>query len=748
MSEPASECCYSSRDANSAADVQGTCATSSTRDPSEEDASPATPATSATGSRSNLSARSADRRSPCHVDEVTSVAAPRPASTRGSSAGEAAQVEVDNEDPAERVEVAAVEEAAQAQVQGGTVTDAPDEAASPLAGKRPPAQKKKAMPTFDATHVHYNVVTAAAEACGWRIVKAASKAKACIVHWCDDCGTREFFPRIEPWMRINHFPGMHNTLGRKSRLAKNLARLRMRFPKEYNFLPETWILPDDTAEFERQFDASGMSKAIYIAKPDGGAQGRGIFLCNSMEKIKKATAEREPDKGPMVVQKYLRNPMLIDGMKFDLRLYFLVAGLAKKTGGWEPRLFLFRDGLVRLCTTEYVPPTEDNLDKRRMHLTNYAVNKNSQNFVQNDGDDDGAGSKRRLRWFLDYIGEAHGEEERQKLWKKLKAVCVKTLLGVHPTLEGEYINGLPRDLAAGAFGCRSFEVLGIDVMLDRKRRPFLLEVNTLPSFTCDSPLDEDIKSRVIRQSFELTCSTVSAGNKQAYEAAVLEVQAAGGDAVGQERAGGSPLDNETYGDFERAYPPCNAPKAAARYEAILSYTTEVFKPVLPTNLPGGRAPRAPSTDQRSAAAVQPSGADPTARTAPLARVRSRTPLGGRPPAPSSDPTLPPRPPGPRHNSTAPQPPTRVASASPRQPLQQQPMLAQRSRSAPERPSRQCCDLPAIPAPAARGGSGTPRLPQQASRRAMSRDDVLRAQPLRLALPVCSVHLSLPPNSRC
>ena len=46
----------------------------------------------------------------------------------------------------------------------------------------------------------------------------------------------------------------------------------------------------------------------------------------------------------MIVQRYIKNPMLLDGKKFDLRLYVLIVG-------FEPiNAYLANEGLVRLCT--------------------------------------------------------------------------------------------------------------------------------------------------------------------------------------------------------------------------------------------------------------------------------------------------------------------------------------------------------------------------------------------------------------
>lgn len=473
----------------------------------------------------------------------------------------------------------------------------------PAANTEQKGGKRKGVVWFNACKTNYDVVATCAEARGWRVVKTESRVDQCNIHWIDMGVVAEWLPRIEPWMHVNHFPGMNNSLARKSRLARNLLRMQKIFPAEYRFVPPTWVLPDDFGDLEKRFGEGGMSKTIYIVKPDHLCQGKGIFLTSELERIRQVSiSSREKDQA-VVVQRYISRPMLIDGLKFDLRLYFLVSGV-HVDGNLEPRCHLFRDGLVRLCTTPYEPPTAETLDQKCMHLTNYAVNKNSGDFQQPEGGDDGSGSKRSLRWFLQHVEDEYGEKERQKLWNKLMGLCVKMVLTVHPVLEAECNSVFPKDLTGGRMGCRCFEILGVDVMLDNKRKPYLIEVNHLPSFTCDSPLDEDIKSRLIAQVLDLTCPSVTAKDKKVYEALIrerreLNAQTASGATNTEGTAEQQPasqteqsaadtpkdlLELPSYKDFERAYPaPESTPKMATQCEAILERVRAQFRPVNSTS---------------------------------------------------------------------------------------------------------------------------------------------------------------------
>ena len=48
-----------------------------------------------------------------------------------------------------------------------------------------------------------------------------------------------------------------------------------------------------------------------------------------------------------------------------------------------------------------------------------------------------------------------------------------------------------------------FEVLGFDIIIDRKLKPWLLEVNHTPSFGTDTPFDHKVKYGVINETMNI-----------------------------------------------------------------------------------------------------------------------------------------------------------------------------------------------------------------------------------------------------
>jgi tubulin polyglutamylase TTLL4 len=97
------------------------------------------------------------------------------------------------------------------------------------------------------------------------------------------------------------------------------------------------------------------------------------------------------------VQVYITNPLLIRGLKFDIRLYALVPSI------FPLRIYMYREGLARFCTHPYDangPP-----DDLQMHLTNFSVNQDDEAFVRNtDSADD---SKWSFSFWLSFMDGQH-----------------------------------------------------------------------------------------------------------------------------------------------------------------------------------------------------------------------------------------------------------------------------------------------------------------------------------------------------
>ncbi|XP_055518560.1 tubulin polyglutamylase TTLL13-like isoform X2 [Leucoraja erinacea] len=291
-----------------------------------------------------------------------------------------------------------------------------------------------------------------------------------ILYWTDTSVSHEKVMEMKRFQKINHFPGM-SEICRKDLLARNLNRMLKLFPKEYNIFPRTWCLPADFGDFQAY---SRMKKPkTYICKPDCGCQGRGIFITRNLKEIKHGDR--------LICQQYISKPFLIDGFKFDLRVYVLVTSC-------DPfRIYIYNEGLARFATSKYNEPSNSNLDDICMHLTNYAINKHSKNFVR-DGD---SSSKRKLSSLNKWLAD-HGHDV-PKVWSDIEDVIVKTLISAYPILKHNYRTCFSTHLC----GCACFEILGFDILMDRNLKPWLLEVNHSPSFTTDSRLDREVKDNLL-----------------------------------------------------------------------------------------------------------------------------------------------------------------------------------------------------------------------------------------------------------
>ena len=142
--------------------------------------------------------------------------------------------------------------------------------------------------------------------------------------------------------------------------------MKRTFGTEYDFCPQTYIFPDDYKRFvqDRESDDS-----MFIMKPVASSCGRGIKVYPKAAHI--------PKKKGYLISRYIQNPHIFNGYKYDLRIYVLV------TSNDPLKIYVHKYGLVRFATQKYSTSSKG-CKKRYIHLTNFAVNKKNTHFQYNE----------------------------------------------------------------------------------------------------------------------------------------------------------------------------------------------------------------------------------------------------------------------------------------------------------------------------------------------------------------------------
>jgi len=301
----------------------------------------------------------------------------------------------------------------------------------------------------------------------WLILWGVSTLKSKVYH------------SLTKYQKVNHFPRSIE-ITRKDCLCKNISKMATIYGHHhFDFIPRTFILPQELHLLTEAFEKD--PSKFWIIKPSDSSQGRGILVTNDIADI--------PENTQCIASKYISNPLLIDGYKFDLRIYLVITSINPL------RLYVFEDGLARFATCKYSPPMTSNKGNRYIHLTNYSVNKHNKDFLFNESSTkDGVGSKWSLKALMKYLEECGISSAM--LWERIDEILIKTILAIEPLIKSSCDMYVP-------YEGNCFELLGFDILLDSALTPWLLEVNLSPSLNCDSPLDQKIKGQLIADLFTL-----------------------------------------------------------------------------------------------------------------------------------------------------------------------------------------------------------------------------------------------------
>lgn len=286
---------------------------------------------------------------------------------------------------------------------------------------------------------------------------------------------------LAPAQALNHIP-CEAAMVRKAELARHLHRYGASQPpgrfSHADFFQPTYCLsdPDEAAKFAGQLPAEDDPDNLWILKPSNLSKGRGVkivwqfgWLHKELRKYGEVTFRYQGEKLEYVIQRYIKNVLLLDGKKSELRMYWLIASL-------DPLLVLmYPEGTARMTSQDY---KLGDFSNALIHITNtYQQKKHGADMAE-----------AVLKWDFarleDYVvshnGARHGylDGELRPRLRRILAYAVRA------TLESL------RDTPPNGF---FFGLYGADFILDDALTPWLTEIQKGPGLSHD----DDVKQHVL-----------------------------------------------------------------------------------------------------------------------------------------------------------------------------------------------------------------------------------------------------------
>ena len=176
-----------------------------------------------------------------------------------------------------------------------------------------------------------------------------------------------------------------------------------------------------------------------------------------------------------VVQRYIANPYLVGGKKFDLRLYALVTSFSSL------QVYVYRNGFARFSNYRYSNNPAD-IANSFIHLTNVAIQKTAENYDATNGGKWDLGSLKL------YLISKHGTAAVDQLFYNILMIILRSLLSVQKIIISDK---------------HCFELYGYDVMIDDQLKPWLIEVNASPSLSANTAQDYQLECGMLDDMLEV-----------------------------------------------------------------------------------------------------------------------------------------------------------------------------------------------------------------------------------------------------
>jgi len=271
---------------------------------------------------------------------------------------------------------------------------------------------------------------------------------------------------------IPKFPGSTKACY-KANFAQNLGNRP--------FVPKSFRLPKQK-EAALLHLMSVPSSTLFILKVSREWKGRAMKVKKNGPALKKWV--RTGKMQTTVLQRYIADPLLINGLKFHCRLHVLVTRL--DTDNETFQAFLHNFSYLEFATVPY--KKSDRTFNGKMHLTNNWINYTKEKIKYRWPPLDKNGSE--FPWHADLLADYFGVDVETFFWEQARAIATAALEAIvkHSSIKKHLSKSSDRAVSKNLV---MFEFFGIDVMFDQSHKMWLLECNDSPGLCSCSTKDEN-----------------------------------------------------------------------------------------------------------------------------------------------------------------------------------------------------------------------------------------------------------------
>ena len=304
-------------------------------------------------------------------------------------------------------------------------------------------------------------------------------------------GYRQIQHSLREYQLLNHIPG-EGAMVDKGNLTghlKEFDRTQSMYDLSLSdFYQETYrlYLDDEREEFFSQLPDQDVKDNLWILKPTGLSSGKGVRILWQFDELRRSREDpneeyfdphMDDNRKRYIIQRYIKNPLLLQNRKSEIRLYWLIACL-------DPLLvLLYKEGTARLNS---LPFHLDDLDNALVHVTNVYQQKRHPDYDPS----------LILKWSFSelqpYIADELKladpnfiEEQLKPQFKDYLSFVVSSTIG---------------SLTATSTKALYFGLYGADLILDDNLHPWLTEVQIGPGLSHVDPVKKRVVPNMLREA--------------------------------------------------------------------------------------------------------------------------------------------------------------------------------------------------------------------------------------------------------